>query len=134
MTPEEFEEITKPFRERLIKICALLGDAELESDDAGDRWISFNKGELAQAEIRARYLDSIPVWEIEIRSTVLRGIVYRVNVERVNDQCCNNCLHKKSQHNYDDKQGCGGIADYERETNSYIRCHCFDFMPQELEE
>lgn len=58
---------------RAIVICKLLGDADIESDDHGDRWIGFRSKEDENwwVEIRATYsvmeddpLKSVPVWKI----------------------------------------------------------------------
>lgn len=47
-------------------VCEFLGYAEIESDDGGDRWLSFTRDELS-AEVRARYIGDKPVWEITVR-------------------------------------------------------------------
>lgn len=129
---EVLKEGAKIFLEVLIDICEALGDAVLGSDDGGDEWIEKSSGRF-DGEIRSTHLGDTPVWEIVVRphSGFSRLIEYRV--ERSNDPTCKNCLHKKSEHEFTDKQGCHGIADYERETNSYIRCHCFDFEMVEVE-
>src|ERR1041385_1713365 len=116
------------FLKKLIKICELLGDGNVESDDGGDRWIQTCDSKF-HAEIRARYIGSIPVWEIEIRSAWRYSEVVKYNIERSNNPNCGarNCGHEKSDHESKGKQGCQGIAGYQRETNSHIRCHCMNF-------
>jgi hypothetical protein len=119
------------FLKEIIRKCEALGAAELASDDGGDRYLLFKpQNDYIWAEVRARWIHNTPTWEITV-GPIAPSIIY--SVERLNDPHCKHCLHKKSEHESKDAGGCHGIADYERDTNSYVRCHCFDFEMTEVE-
>lgn len=57
------------FHGELIAICKALGDADMESDDRGDRWLSFERQGMLEkiwGQVRATYMGDTRVWEITL--------------------------------------------------------------------
>ena len=57
------------FADKVTVICRIIGKAEIESDDHGDRWLSFthSKHKEIWAEARAKYGSNYkPIWEIKV--------------------------------------------------------------------
>lgn len=57
------------FLGELIMVCKMLGGADMESDDHGDRWLSFLRPGVRATlwgQVRATYMEDNPVWEITI--------------------------------------------------------------------
>jgi len=65
------------FLGELTSICTLLGDAVLESDDGGDRWIDIRRGKM-WGQIRSTYSRDTPVWEIAIGTGVVTKVTTHV--------------------------------------------------------
>lgn len=80
MDKQEIE--VQRFLGQLIATCKMLGDADIESDDHGDRWLSFRANGFVGiwGEVRARYNGNIPIWEITIGGEPgIKKIVHKVN-------------------------------------------------------
>jgi hypothetical protein len=56
------------FIDRIKSICKLMGPANIDSDDHGDRWIDIRSTgqEKLWAQIRSTFKGDDPVWEIAV--------------------------------------------------------------------